>query len=205
MPCRSIIPELEVIRAHNISSLGLSGNLTRPSDCQSHRRFDVIDLKNTNHESVLDREIAFEFFLNSQLLGSVGNGKVAKLGTIRIKEAQKVNGIGKEIHAQHLLVLSQNQFKEIQLKAKWDGVIVWPSLFFKFRNEDDEDELIEHISVYMLDVLGFPRAKVSRILDQYDGMQSINSHLKPNGKTWFTEWYQGTNRTLQYEMYKEVS
>lgn len=205
MPCRDIITSSEVLRAHDVLDFGLSGSFVGSNDCQSHRRFDVIDLKDPLQESVLDREIAFEFLPNSQLFGSSGNGKVAKLGNIRIKEDKKVIGIGKAIHVQQLLVFGQNNFNEIQLKAKWDGVIAWPSLFFKFRNEHDEDELLEHIVTYMLDILGFDSSKVNGIMYRYSGIRHLSRYLKPTDKIWFTKWYQETNRTLQYEMYKEVS
>lgn len=205
MPCNKIISENEVLRAHRVTSKNLRGNLCRRPDCDDYRRYDVVDLKDEADESILKVQIAFEFLKDSRLFGNSGNGKVAKLHNIRIKPDKKSKGLGTEIHAQQLSVLRDNQFKEMQLSAQWDGVVAWPSLFFKFANEDDEDELLEHITVYMLDILEYNNDKVGRIMQTYDGIKNISKLLKPQNKVWFTQWYQETDRSLEYKMYKEVS
>lgn len=205
MPCSDIIRESEVIRAHKITSKDLTGNLCRRPDCDNYRRYDVIDLKDKSGNSVLQVEIAFEFLKDSKFFGSSGRGKVAKLHNIRIKSDKKSKGLGAEIHAQQLDVLKDNHFKEMQLSAQWDGVIAWPSIFFNFISEDDEDELLEHIANYMFDVLEYNSDRVKKIMQNYDNIKSLSKHLKPTNKVWFTEWYQETNRSLEYKMYKEVS
>jgi hypothetical protein len=205
MPCRDIITESEVLRAHHIASQNLTGTLCREPNCEYDRRYDVIDLKNNDNESVLDIEIAFECFKENRLWGTQGRGKVAKLHNIRIKPDKKSIGLGKDLHIQQLSVLRAQNFNELQLSAQWDGVIAWPSLLFKFQNEDDEDELLEHISNYMLDVLDYNIKKVARIMSTYDGIPSISKLLKPNDKDWFTKWYQETDRSLEFKMYKEVA
>ncbi|MBL1243935.1 MAG: hypothetical protein COA39_006015 [Sulfurimonas sp.] len=110
MPCKDIIKESEVLRAHKISSKNLTGNL--------FRRADVIDLKDTSGNSILKVQIAFEFLKDSRFFGSSGRGKVAKLHNIRIKPDKKSKGLGTEIHAQQLSVLKDNHFKEMQLSAQ---------------------------------------------------------------------------------------
>lgn len=205
MPCRNIITESEVLRAHHITSQNITGNLCRRSNCDEYRRYDVIDLKDNNNESILDVEIAFECLEEDRLWGIQGKGKVAKLHNIRIKPDKKSKGLGKDIHIQQLTVLRTHNFNELQLSAQWDGVVAWPSLLFKFQNEDDEDELLEHISNYMLDVLGYNTKKVEKIMSTYDGIPSISNLLKPNDKDWFTKWYQETDRSLEFKMYKEVA
>lgn len=205
MPCKTIITESEVLRAHHITAQNITGTLYREPDCDDYRRYDVIDLKNNDNESVLDVEIAFECLKDNRLWGIQGRGKVAKLHNIRIKPDKKSGGLGKDIHIQQLSVLKEQNFNELQLSAQWDGVIVWPSLLFKFQNEDDEDELLEHITNYMLDVLGYNADKVSRIMSTYDGIPSISKLLRPKNKDWFTKWYQETDRSLEFKMYKEVA
>ena len=205
MPCKDIIKESEVLRAHNIISKNLIGNLCRRPDCDDYRRYDVIDLKDSSGDSILKVEIAFEFLKDSRFFGHSGRGKVAKLHNIRIKPDKKSKGLGTEIHAQQLSVLKDNHFKEMQLSAQWDGVIAWPSIFFNFVNEDDEDELLEHIANYMLDVLEYNSGKVKKIMQNYDNIKSLAKHLRPTNKVWFTKWYQETDRSLEYKMYKEIS
>ena len=205
MPCRDIIKESEVLRAHRIISKNLVGNLCRKPDCDSYRRYDVIDLKDKLGNSILNVEIAFEFLKDSRFFGTTGRGKVAKLHNIRIKPDKKTKGLGSEIHAQQLSVLKNNHFKELQLSAQWDGVIAWPSIFFNFTSEDDEDELLEHIASYMFDVLKYNNDKVTKIMQNYDNIKSLAKHLRPESKIWFTDWYQETNRSLEYKMYKEIS
>lgn len=205
MPCKTIITEDEVLRAHRISSRNLVGNLCRKSDCDDYRRYDVIDLKDNNGESILDVEIAFESLKEDRLWGKERRGKVAKLHNIRIKKEKKSNGFGKDIHAQQLSVLRVQNFEEMQLSAQWEGVLAWPSLFFQFKNEDDEDELLEHIASYMMDILGYNAGKVKKIMKTYDGIRGISSLLKPVNLIWFTKWYQETDRSLVFKMYKEVS
>jgi len=205
MPCKNIITESEVLRAHKIVSKNITGSLCKKPDCDEYRRYDVIDLKDVKNESVLDREIAFECLKEDRLWGRSGRGKIAKLHNIRIKVDKKSTGLGKELHTQQLTVLRAQNFDEMQLSAKWDGVIVWPSLFFKFKNEYDEEELLDHISTYMFDVLRYNNEKISRIMRQYKSIKEIATHLKPEDKIWFTEWYKGTDKSLQYSMYKEVS
>ena len=205
MPCTDIIKESEVLRAHHIISKNLTGRLCRKPDCDDYRRYDVIDLKDNSGDSILNVEIAFEFLKESGFFGSSGRGKVAKLHNIRIKPEKKSKGLGTEIHAQQLSVLKDNNFKEMQLSAQWDGVIAWPSIFFHFTSEDDEDELLEHIANYMLDVLEYNSGRVKKIMQNYDNIKNLAQHLRPSNKVWFTEWYQETDRSLEYKMYKEIS
>lgn len=205
MPCSSIITESEVLRAHHITSQKLIGVLCKKPYCDDYRRYDVIDLKDSDNESVLDVEIAFECLKDERLCGTQGRGKVAKLHNIRIKPDKKSKGLGKDLHLQQLSVLKTQNFNELQLSAQWDGVIAWPSLLFKFQNEDEEDELLEQITNYMLDVLGYNTKKVARIMSTYDGIPSISKLLRPNDKDWFTKWYQETERSLEFKMYKEVA
>jgi len=205
MPCKDIIKESEVLRAHQITSKNLIGNLFRRPDCDDYRRYDVIDLKDSSGNSILKVQIALEFLKESRFFGSSGRGKVVKLHNIRIKPDKKSKGLGTEIHAQQLSVLKDNHFKEMQLSAQWDGVIAWPSIFFNFKNEDDEDELLEHIANYMLDVLEYNSGRVQKIMQNYDNIKSLSKHLRPSNKVWFTEWYKETDKSLEYKMYKEIS
>lgn len=205
MPCSSFISNSELLRAHRIITHDLTGSFMRTPLCDAYRRFDVLDLKDSTNHSILEREISWEFFKDYELINRRDFGKVAKLGNIRIKNSDKSKGLGKDIHSQHLDVFRTNNIRQIHLSAKWDGVIVWPTLFFKFCFPDQEDELLEHISVYMLDILGYSSIKVETIMSSYSDIRNLGIHLKPNSKVWFTEWYQQTNRSLQYDMYKDVS
>jgi len=57
----------------------------------------------------------------------------------------------------------------------------------------------------MLDVLEYNSGRVKKIMQNYDNIKSLSNHLKPTNKVWFTEWYQETDRSLEYKMYKKIS
>lgn len=202
MSRNSLISDSEVIRAHTIN--GYAANLT-PNGNNSIR-YDVVSLqKNADTTYIFDRDIDWEFHNSKPLIKKSSNDKVAILKNIKIKHRHRKAGLGKELHAKNLEVLKANNFKQIQLTAKWDGVIFWPSLFFSFNDEEDENELLEAISLYMLEVLQLKKDTVRNIMKNYTDINSIKDRLKPKTKQWFTDWYKtDTECSLRFDMYKDI-
>ena len=212
MSFQSIIDNSSVLNAHEIG-VGIYTSKARniipsfsvtPAGSNSIR-YDKIALKDASGEYIFDRDISWEFCTNMNLIKKNSNGKVAKLCNVKLKPRQKRAGFGFDLHAQQYNILKLKEFDQIQLTAKWDGVIAWPSMYFKFNENNDEDELIEHISVYMADVLLYNDDKIKKLTNSsYIDIKSLNKILKPSTKIWFTDWCQQKERSLRYDMYKDI-
>lgn len=197
MPHNSVINDLNVLDAHTIN--GFTPEFVNVPTGDQNVRYDTIRIKNlSSREYIFDRDMEWIFHENM-----IDIGKVAELKHIKIKPRIRKKQLCKDIHEKNYLVLKNQEFKQIRLTAKWDGIVVWPSLFFKFSDKNEEDTFYEIFGNYLLDIHNLKEKTVEVIIKRRD-FSNIKRYLKPTNKIWFTDWYNSLDDTIVFEMYKDI-
>jgi len=167
-----------------------------------------IDLKIDDDELThLDIPIRREFFHSKSLYNQDSCGKVAEHIIFRINEKYRKQGIAKAIHESELKIYKRNSFQQIQLNASFEGVLVWSKLFYKYKDEDDEQEILMELWTYLkqvhllsLDVLSSKMFKKKNLKDI-----NIKYFLAPSKyQDSFAEWLTKRPNRLIIDMYKDI-
>ena len=197
MPHNSVINDSKVLDAHTID--GFSPQFSEVPSGDQNSRYDVVSIQNlSNMEYIFDRDMQWIFHENITDVG-----KVAELKNIKIKPRIRQKQLCKKIHEKNYLVLKNHEFKQIRLTAKWDGVVVWPSLFFNFSDRNEEDNFYEILETYLLEIHNLNYTTVKAMIQRRD-FSSIKNYLQPTKKMWFTEWYNSLESPIVFEMYKDI-
>lgn len=197
MPYNLVINDSKVLDAHTID--GFTPEFAQKPSGDQTVRYDIVSIKKLSSEQyIFDRDMEWIFHENI-----IDIGKVAELKHIKIKPRIRKKQLCKVIHEKNYLVLKSEDFKQIRLTARWDGIVVWPSLFFKFLDIDEEDTFYEIFGNYLLDVHNLKEKTVESILKRRD-FNNIKHYLKPANKIWFTDWYNSLDDTIVFEMYKDI-
>lgn len=197
MPHNLVISDSKVLDAHTIK--GFTPEFVQvPSGGGQGVRHDIVTIKNSsNMQYIFDKDMEWLFHENI-----IDIGKVAELKYIKIKPRIRKKQLCKKIHEKNYLVLKSEEFKQIRLTAKWDGIVVWPSLFFKFSHKNEEDTFYEIFGNYLLDVHNLKEETV-KVIVKTRNFNNIKRYLKPANKIWFTDWYDLEN-TIVFEMHKDI-
>ena len=212
LSCDRVLTDAEIVSIYNIKQEKLKASVVYKdcrgggSDAQKYVRIEV----STANDVLVERPVEREYFEQAKLLSKTGYGKVAKHYLFRLKESYKQHGIGKELHANEFTLYKLREFDEIQLKAAWDGLVVWRRLHFRFINQDVEKSLLRKLQAYLIEIKGYSKSEVATILDKKQSIASIHSdYLIDSVKLHFTDWL--TQKALESdiimveEMVKEVA
>lgn len=187
--CSEIINDLTLEEANTVTGIGLTCTLDNIV-CEREIRADKIEL--SVNDDVITEHMDMEFFQED-------DKKVCRLGFISLKPEHKRHQIMKKLHERQLQVLSDNAFKQMQLTATLDGLVVWPLLFFQFEESDFKEMWVSEVFTYMTDVLGYNTKKAKQLSNA--NVHDIASLLKPEDKVWFTQW---VKHGMALRMYKDI-
>ena len=146
MQCDYIISDDDIkeiydsVTSHNLeSTLGIKR-------CEDKDSKNIKVNINFNGDSLTTTPTQREFFINKLLYNQDNKyGKVAEHMFFVIKEIYCKKGIAKSIHESELKVYKRNGFKQIQLKAIFDGVLVWNKLFYKYKDKKEEKKILNQL------------------------------------------------------------
>jgi len=194
--CSNIINDFTIEHANTVNSIGLTCSLEN-TVCDEDIRSDNIELY--INDEVITEHMSMEFFKDEKLLHRDENGKVCKVGFISLMREHKRHQITKKLHEKHLQILSDNNFKQMQLTAILDGLAVWPLLLFKFETQEFKEMWVNEVFTYMIEILGYNSKKAKRLSNA--DMHDIAPLLRPQNKEWFSNW---VKNSMALRMYKDI-
>jgi len=213
MLCNSIISDNE------IKSIYEDGSADHVSLLKNECRFDAtskyvfIEVKKDN-VYILDKPIIWDYLKESRLYKNAptsGYGKVAKYEQIEIKSKFRDDKIAKKFDEKAVEVYRRNAFQEIQLSAIRDGILVWPKLFYKFLNPNDEKKILMEFEKYLLVIHNYTDDNERN--GKMAGVTSIEKLPKrlimpTDGKVFFADWLSDKIKenkvSILSKLYKEV-
>ena len=146
MQCDYIISDDDIkeiydsVTSHNLESTTW-GKICKDKESKNIK----IDIK-FNDDDLTTIPIQREFIHNTLLYNQDNNyGKVVEHMFFIIKEVYCKKGIAKSVHESELKVYKRNGFKQIQLKAFSDGVLVWNKLFYKYKDKKEEKKILNQL------------------------------------------------------------
>ncbi len=210
MSCNHIISDSEIESIYKIDST--YSVEFKKNECRFDETSKFIHLyveKDSN--IILHKPIVWDFLEDSRLYSISNYGKVARFDQIEISSGYKEDGISKIFDERAYSVLKRNNFKEIQLSATRDGIVVWPRLFYKFQNPKDDDKIRQQFQIYLIKIHGLSMddsIKKMSIIKSVDKIP-ISLSCPKDGKIYFSEWLmekiKSNKVSLVSKMYKEVS
>jgi len=154
LECDYLIPDSDIKSIYNnVDSFSLNATL-RKSCIGTNSKKVSVDVNISGHALVsIDRPIKREFHKEKTLYEKEGRvGKVVEHMHFFIEEQYRRKGIAKSIHQSELVFYKNNGFKQIQLTAIFEGVIVWSKLFYKFKDSVQEEEIMMQLFPYLKQV-----------------------------------------------------
>lgn len=214
MSCNHIISDTEIENIYKKSQY-YDVQLQR-KDCRFNdtSKYVFIEVKKDN-EIILDKPIIWDYLKESRLFKNAphsGYGKVAKYEQIEIKSKFRDEKIAKHFDTKAYEVYKRNNFKEIQMHAIKDGIIVWPKLFYQFVNPNDEKKLLMEFEKYLFDIHSIVDDNTrNKKMEKLKNINDIPKSLsKPkDGKISFADYLankiQAKKLSILSKLYKEVS
>lgn len=196
MPCNNIISDNDILSAYKVNNICDNNNIVASYCVGNNFKTVKIDMHDKQNQSILKRNIERSYHLSQPLFKEKNKlGKIAEHKYFILKDEYRRRSIGGTIHSNELNLYKQLKFNEIQLRAAWDGLIVWEKLGFKYKDNIDKKKVEAFIKIY-LDSLGKTIEEIEDILNE--GMP----------KELFLDFEQWSNKQRYapvINMYKEVS
>lgn len=206
MQCDYIISDNDVEEIYDNTSYNLESTIHKSCD-EVNSKYISLNIT-TNSNELTTSPIKREFFNEKLLFNKAGTvGKVAEHIHFFIKEEYRQEGIAKAIHENELVIYTRNDFKQIQLTAVGDGVLVWRKLYYKYKDSTQEKKILDNLWIYLTKV---HRLNIEQIESKFKNksLKDISSKyfLAPsNGKDSFLKWLQKRPSSIGIEMYKDIT
>lgn len=208
MSCNSLISNAQIEDIYKDDNLISSNGVTHLCLEDNSIKKVHIDIYDTANTLMLKRPIERSYYRDFPLMAdSESTGKVVKHEYFILQDAFQRKKIVSAIHPKEIETYRLCEFKEIQLDAAWDGLVVWKKMFFKFKNSQHENFMKIAIQRYLKDVKGMSLDEISKAIKN-DPFSVSSSHLKDGTTTNndFHHWLERTmNRQVLIKMYKEIT
>lgn len=210
MSCNSIIPNSEVCAIYTNVDTSYSVQLIQ-NECRNGATSKYVHLEVAkDEENLLDKPIIWDFLKENRCWTSGAYGKVAKFEQITIASKFKDLKVATKFDESGIAILRRNQFKEIQITAIHDGILVWSKLFYKFAFMDDEDKIITLFQKYLFQIHGMNSVERSSILMKIKSVKDIPKRIaRPKDKMKFVDWLENEIKekkvALMLKLYKDLS
>jgi hypothetical protein len=159
-----------------------------------------------NEIEINKSEIQRYYYSNYPLINSGINGNVASHFLFVLKDEYRGLGIATNIHDKEYTTYASLGFNQIQLKASWDGVIVWKKLGFSYKFAFSEDSIVAKWKEYVSSELGYQGKDFFDIIKGISAISQIQrKYLRPNGKKSFTDWLNDLDELQEVPMYKNIA
>ncbi len=148
-----------------------------------------------------------EYFRDRPLINHLGSsGKVVEHITFVIKDEYRDDGIAKSIHVEELKIYERNEFQQIQLTAVGQGILVWYHLYYKFVEDDGEEDVLIQLWSYLKQVHSLDRDTIEKKFKNKNLKDIPNKYLQApsTGAIDFAEWL-SRNDCIGIEMYKDIA
>jgi hypothetical protein len=159
-----------------------------------------------NEIQMNNSEIIRYYHDNYPLIASTRSGKVASHFLFVLNNDYRGRGIATNIHDKEYDTYLFLGFEQIQLKASWDGVIVWKKLDFEYKYSSSEDTIIAKWKEYINSELGYSGKDFFDIIKNITTIDQIKrKYLRPVGAKSFTDWLNEQDIMQEVPMYKNVA
>ncbi len=210
MSCNTIISdgEIHAIYANVDSMYGIRFVM---NDCRNAETSKYVHVEvSENGENLLDKPIIWDFLKESRCFTSGVYAKLAKYEQIAIASKFKDLKIATKFDESAIEILRRNLFREIQITAIHDGILVWAKLFYKFANSEDEKQIIAQFQKYLFQVHGMNSIERSRVLQNVKSVKDIPKKVaRPIDKIKFVDWLENEIKdkkvALMLKLYKDLS
>jgi hypothetical protein len=208
MSCNSLISNAQIEDIYKDNNLISSNGVTHLCNEDNSIKKVHIDIYDTANTPMLKRPIERSYYRDFPLMSDSDNtGKVVKHEYFILQDAFQGKKIVSAIHPKEIETYRLCEFKEIQLDAAWDGLVVWKKMFFKFKNPQAENFMKIAIQRYLKEVKGMSLDEISKAIksDPF----SVSPLLLKDATTannHFHHWLDRTmNRQIVIKMYKEIT
>jgi len=194
MPCNKLISDYDIDTIYSNVGNKPQNNFTVKvnTNCiSSSNKKAFIDFnKNINSEKMLIKPIEREYCENEKFIfQEKKKGKIVKHQLFLLKPKYQKKGIATDVLKNEIEIYKELNFKEIQLIANWDGLIVWKKLNFKFANRSDERFLIPQLRLYLKNIKKLSHEKIKTILGKKPFEISVEYLIdEKDSKNSFSNW-----------------
>jgi len=159
-------------------------------------------------------DIKRRYYNSYQLIGFNSSDKVVEHSLFILKDkfqsknsCRLNNGqsISETIHEKEKNIYASLDFKQIHLKAAWDGVIRWKLLGFEYKYPFSETDIVNHWKTYVAEVLGYNGKDYYDIIKGKTKIRDIKKeYLLPQTGQCFTDWLASKDYVQEVPMYKNL-
>ena len=193
----SIYQDDDLIKSNDVASLCSDVDLKKSQ----------INIYDKNDVCMLQRPIERSYFRDKELfVDSSLSGKVVKHEYFILKDEFQGKKVFSKIHLKEMDTYRACEFKEIQLDAAWDGLVVWKKMFFVFKSKRDENLIKIAVQRYLKEVKGMTIEEIGKVIKNDPFSISLN-YLKDasNPNNDFRHWINRLHgKLVLLKMYKEV-
>ena len=210
MQCDYIMSNDDIKEIYDsVTSHNLETSFLRPR-CEDKESKNIkVDIKINNEElTSLNTPVQREFYQEKKLYNQENYGKVVEHMTFIINEKYRRQGIAKSIHESELKIYRKNGFKQIQLSAVHDGVLVWSKLLYKYKDNKDEKKIFYEFLNYLKVVHLLSMETISSKKFKSKSLKDINIKylLAPSeDKDSFSVWLTKRLGSIGIDMYKDIT
>lgn len=206
MACNDLIRDLSIENIYKDDNLIVTNSVSSTCNSDDIKKVEVV-IYDKDGNDMLQRPIERTYFRDKELCSdNTITGKVVKHEYFILKDIYQGKKIVSEIHPKEMDAYRSDEFKEIQLDAAWDGLVVWKKMLFKFASPSAESYIKISIQRYLKEVKNMSADEIAKAIKGNPFSISL-SHLKypgnPNND--FRHWISRTyGRQVVVAMYKEV-
>jgi len=193
----------------SVTSHSLETSFLRPR-CEDKESKNIkVDIKINNEELTNpNTPVQREFYQEKQLYNQDTHGKVVEHMTFIINEEYRRKGIAKSIHENELRIYKKNGFKQIQLSAVHDGILVWSKLLYKYKDKKEEKKIFNEFLVYLKQIHLLSMETITSKTFKNKSLKDINIKylLAPSeDKDSFSVWLSKRPSSIGIDMYKDIT
>lgn len=207
MPCNSLISDVQIESIYQDDTLIKRNNVASQCDGNDCKK-SLIDIYDKDDNWMLQKAIERSYFRNKVLFSDDSRiDKVVKHEYFILKDEFQGKKIISKIHPKEMDIYRTCGFKEIQLDAAWDGLVVWKKMFFVFKTKQDENLIKIAIQRYLREAKGMSLDEIDKAIKN-DPFSISPHHLKDNSNpnNDFKLWVYNNCRGIGLaKMYKEVA
>ena len=212
MGCNQLISDLEIKNIYQGHDL-ITTNEVNSKECESDDKKNSKIYIFNNEECMCEYDkntpILREYHKSYKLISSTTDealGKVAIHEQFLLKQKFRNKGIVKTIHKKELETYIRLGFKEIQLEAEMDGLIVWQKMFFKFKDEKNISFIKIAIQKYLKTIKHMSNKDIDSIIKRKPFKVPIEYLVTTDENKHFSNWiYDEYPEMGIIEMYKELT
>lgn len=204
MACNNLISDTDIKSIYKDDKIIITNSVASTCEDDDTKK-SLVDMIDKDGHTILQRAIERTYFRDKELYSNkMQTGKVVKHEYFILKDESQGKKIASKIHVKELETYSRNTFKEIQLDAAWDGLVVWKKMYFKFASVKDESIIKIAIQMYLKQVKNMSIEEIEKVIKNKPF--SINlSYLKDDSID-FRHWINDKmHKVFLAKMYKEVA